>query len=127
MQIRVYYEDTDTGGVVYHSIYLNFCERARSEAFFAKGLSPVLESGHFVARKLEAEYLASAKLGDLLEIKTDLLEMRAASFRLKQSIYKEEKKIFEMNITFAHISFEEKPQKIDSATKELLLGLFKEF
>jgi len=124
MKIRVYYEDTDTGGVVYHSVYLNFCERARSEAFFARGLHPVLESGHFVAGKLEAEYFASAKLGDMLEIKTELLEMRRASFRLRQNIYKDEKKIFEMSITLAHISFEGKPQKIDFKTKELLLGLF---
>jgi acyl-CoA thioester hydrolase len=124
MKIRVYYEDTDTGGVVYHSVYLNFCERARSEAFFTRGLSPVLESGHFVARKLEADYLASAKLGDVLEIKTELLEMRSASFKLRQNIYRDEKKIFEMSITLAHISFEGKPQKIDSKTKELLLGLF---
>jgi acyl-CoA thioester hydrolase len=124
MQIRVYYENTDTGGVVYHSVYLNFCERARSEAFFTRGLTPVLESGHFVARKLEAEYLASAKLGDILEVKTELLEMRRASFRLRQNIYKDEKKIFEMSITLAYISFEGKPQKIDFKTKELLLGLF---
>lgn len=124
MQIRVYYEDTDAGGIVYHSVYLNFCERARSEAFFTRELSPLLENGHFVAKKIEADYLASAKLGDMLEIKTDLLEMRAASFRLKQSIYKEEKKIFELFITLAYISFEGKPQKIDAKIKELLLGLF---
>ncbi|MGE4457522.1 MAG: hotdog domain-containing protein, partial [Arcobacteraceae bacterium] len=53
MQIRVYYEDTDTGGVVYHSNYLNFCERARSEAFFRLGMSPELSSGHFVAKRIE--------------------------------------------------------------------------
>jgi acyl-CoA thioester hydrolase len=124
MKIRVYYEDTDTGGVVYHSIYLNYCERARSEAFFARGLTPVLESGHFVAKKLEADYIASAKLGDILEIKTELIEMRSASFKLLHNIYKDEIKIFEMSITLAHISFEGKLQKIDFRTKELLLGLF---
>jgi len=53
VKIRVYYEDTDAGGVVYHSNYLNFCERARSELFFQKELSPVLQNGHFVARKLD--------------------------------------------------------------------------
>ncbi len=124
MQIRIYYEDTDTGGVVYHSNYLNFCERARSEAFFKKGLSPVLEDGHFVARKLEADFFLSAKLGDLLEIKSELLQMKAASFILKQVIYKGEKKLFEMQITLAHISFEGKPKKIEPSTKEMLLSLF---
>ena len=124
MKIRVYYEDTDTGGVVYHSNYLNFCERARSDAFFEKGMAPVLKSGHFVARKLIADYIWSAKLGDLLEVKTQLLKMKAASFILKQEIFKEEKKLFEMEITLAYVSFEGKPQKIDIQTKELLLSLF---
>ncbi|MGD9625492.1 MAG: acyl-CoA thioesterase, partial [Arcobacter sp.] len=52
MKLRVYYEDTDAGGIVYHSNYLNFCERARSDVFFQKGFSPVLEGGHFVAKKI---------------------------------------------------------------------------
>lgn len=124
MKIRVYYEDTDTGGVVYHSNYLNFCERARSDAFFSLGLTPELENGHFVARKLSVDYLKAAKLGDVLEIKTELLEMRAASFSLLQTIYKDDLKIFEMKITLAYITFQGKPQKLDTNTKELLLSLF---
>ena len=124
MNLRVYYEDTDTGGVVYHSNYLNFCERARSDAFFEKGITPVLTNGHFVARKLVAEYLLSAKLGDILEIKSELLEMKAASFVLKQTVYRDEKKLFIMEITLVYITFEGKPQKLDAQTKELLLSLF---
>ena len=124
MQIRVYYEDTDTGGVVYHSNYLNFCERARSETFYAKGLTPELENGHFVAKRVEADFISSAKLGDLLEIKSELLEMKGASFTLKQTIFKEEKKIFELVIGLVYISFEGRPQKITPDVKELLLSLF---
>ncbi len=124
MQIRVYYEDTDTGGVVYHSNYLNFCERARSDTFFQKGLTPVLKNGHFVARKIVADYFASAKLGDLLEVKSELLQMRAASFTLLQKIFKEEKKLFEMQITLAYISYEGKPQRLEENDKKLLLSLF---
>jgi len=124
MKIRVYYEDTDTGGVVYHSNYLNFCERARSQAFFDKGLTPVLPKGHFVARKLTAEYIQSAKLGDVLEVKTSLLEIRAASFMLHQTIFKNEQKIFELEILLAFINLEGKPQKIDLETKELITNFF---
>jgi acyl-CoA thioester hydrolase len=124
MIIRVYYEDTDTGGVVYHSNYLNFCERARSDTFFQKGLTPVLNNGHFVARKIVADYFASAKLGDLLEVKSELLQMRAASFTLLQKIFKEEKKLFEMQITLAYISYEGKPQRLEENDKKLLLSLF---
>ncbi|MFA6195602.1 MAG: YbgC/FadM family acyl-CoA thioesterase [Sulfurimonas sp.] len=125
MQIRVYYEDTDTGGVVYHSNYLNFCERARSDAFFQRGLTPVLACGHFVARKVVAEYFSSAKLGDLLDVKTSLIKMSGASFVLLQTIYKNDAKIFELQITLAYINFSGNVQKIDSVTKELILSLFK--
>ena len=124
MKIRVYYEDTDMGGVVYHSNYLNFCERARSEAFYEKGMTPVLEGGHFVARKVIGNFFLSAKLGDVLEIKTELLKMKAASFILKQYVFRGEEKVFELEIVLAYITFEGKPQKIDKETKELLLSLF---
>jgi len=124
MQIRVYYEDTDVGGVVYHSNYINFCERARSEAFYEKGLTPILKGGHFVARRIVGDFLSSAKLGDLLEIKTELLRMKAASFLLKQTIFKGEEKVFELEILLAYITFEGKPQKIDKETKELIVSLF---
>jgi len=124
MKIRVYYEDTDTGGVVYHSNYLNFCERARSEAFFAKGITPVLENGHFVARKVNADFYKSAKLGDMLEVKTRFIQMKAASFTLAQEIYKEEEKIFELEILLVYIDFDGKVQKLNSKTKELILSLF---
>ena len=124
MQIRVYYEDTDTGGVVYHSNYLNFCERARSDAFFKKGMTPVLENGHFVARKVNADFYTSAKLGDLLEIKTELLEMKAASFSLRQIVYRDDVKIFELEILLVYITFDGKVQKLDAKSRELILSLF---
>ena len=124
MQIRVYYEDTDMGGVVYHSNYLNFCERARSEAFFKQGLSPVIENGHFVVKDLEAKYLLSSKLGDLLEVKSELIEMKSASFKLLQTIYKDDKKVFSMTLRLVYLSFKGRPQKLDLDTSELIKSLF---
>jgi len=124
MKIRVYYQDTDTGGVVYHSNYLNFCERARSEAFYAKNITPIMKNGHFAVRRVVGDFYASAKLGDLLEIKSELIEMKAASFTLKQIVYKESIKIFELEIILVYVSFESKAQKIDAQTRELLLSLF---
>ena len=125
MQVRVYYEDTDAGGVVYHSNYLNFCERARSDVFFQKGLTPMLDDGHFVARRVIADYLLSSRLGDLLDIETDLTELKGASFILKQTIYnKERQKVFEMDITLVYISFEGKPQRINKELKHKIRLLF---
>jgi acyl-CoA thioester hydrolase len=124
VKIRVYYEDTDAGGIVYYANYLNFCERARSDAFFSVGKLPVLESGHFVVKKVIADYLLSAKLGDLLDVKTELLNMGVASFSLNQAVYKDEKKLFEMQVTLAYISFEGRVQKIDATLKEFIVSLF---
>jgi acyl-CoA thioester hydrolase len=124
VKIRVYYEDTDVGGVVYHANYLNFCERARSDAFFQKDLMPILDNGHFVARKVVADYLSSAKLGDLLDIKTKLFEMKAASFVSKQTVYKDTKKLFEMDITLVYLSFDGKVQKIDKDIKNIISSIF---
>ena len=124
MKIRIYYEDTDTGGVVYHSNYLNFCERARSDVFFNQKISPVLSNGHFVAKNLEANYMASAKLGDELEVTSELVEIKAASFKLLQNIYKGDKKIFELNINLVYVNFNAKPQKITQDVKELIMKLF---
>jgi acyl-CoA thioester hydrolase len=124
LRVTVYYEDTDVGGIVYHSNYLNFCERARSDVFFQKGLSPILKNGHFVAKRVEADYIKSAKLGDELKIKTELLEMKQASFKLLQTVYLNEMKIFKLIITLAYINFDGRPQKIDSDTKELISSLF---
>lgn len=123
MKIRVYYEDTDVGGVVYHSNYINFCERARSQLFFDAGRSPILEGGHFVAKHIEADYIKSAKFADILDVKTTLVEMKHASFTLLQQIFREEEKIFEMTINLVHLNFEGKMTKIPSSEKIFLTTL----
>ena len=57
MKFRIYYEDTDCGGVVYYANYLKFCERARSELFFQKGLSPHKDNEFFVVKSVMADYI----------------------------------------------------------------------
>ncbi|MDP2076870.1 MAG: YbgC/FadM family acyl-CoA thioesterase [Sulfuricurvum sp.] len=123
MQIRVYYEDTDIGGVVYHSNYLNFCERARSQLFFDAGRSPILESGHFVAKHIEADYIKSAKFADILDVKTTLLELKNASFTLLQQVFKGDEKLFEMTIVLVYLNFEGYMSKIPTSEKEFLSSL----
>lgn len=123
MQIRVYYEDTDIGGVVYHSNYLNFCERARSQLFFDAGRSPILEGGHFVAKHIEADYLKSAKFGDLLEVKTTLIQIKNASFSLLQQVFRADEKLFEMKIDLVYINFAGNMAKIPTEEKAFLSAL----
>ena len=124
MQIRVYYEDTDVGGVVFYANYLKYCERARSELFFQKGLSPILEDGHFVVKELQASYHSSAKLGDLLHVKSSLMEVKNASFKLHQAVFREKEKIFEMDITLVFIDFNGKVKKFEVKNLDLLHSLF---
>ena len=120
MKIRVYYEDTDAGGIVYHSKYLNFCERARSECFFKNNLSPLgKERDGFVVKSIEANFLKVAYLGDLLEVKTKVLEQKRASLVLEQKILREEKEIFKMKILLAYIK-DFRPTRIPDSVLEIL-------
>lgn len=123
MNIRVYYEDTDVGGVVYHSNYLNFCERARSQLFFDAGRSPILSGGHFVAKHIEADYLKSAKFGELLEVKTTLIQIKNVSFSLLQQIFRDDEKVFEMKIDLVYLDFEGNMAKIPPEEKAFLSAL----
>ncbi|MCR6573489.1 YbgC/FadM family acyl-CoA thioesterase [Campylobacter insulaenigrae] len=107
MKLRVYYEDTDAGGVVYHANYLKFCERARSEIFFQKNAAIFdKDMGHFLLTKAECNFLKPAKLGDILEVKTHILKLKKASVIIKQEIYKDTEKLFEANFTLAFVKAE---------------------
>lgn len=87
MQIRIYYEDTDAGGVVYHANYLGFFERARTEYLRPHGLSikQLHEEGFiFPVVRVEIDYKAPARLDDLLRIDTGVLAVGKTSFTLRQ-------------------------------------------
>jgi len=123
MKIRVYYDDTDAGGIVYHANYLKFCERARSELFFSQGKSPAIDGGHFVVKHLEADYKKPAKLGDMIEVKHKILSMKNTSLKLKQTIWLKDEIIFEMTTLLVFVK-EGKPTKVDDKTKEFFLSFF---
>ena len=124
MKIRIYYEDTDAGGIVYHTNYIKFCERARSETFFQAGLNFTKESGYFVVSSLEAKFIASAVLGDEVFVRTKILELKKASLVLEQEIYKFDDKnakklLFGATITLAFMK-EEKLAKINDEIRKFL-------
>ncbi len=103
MNIRVYYEDTDAGGIVYHTNYIKYCERARSELFFSRNINPTDGNAGFVVRHIDANFLGMARLGDMLEIQTSLVKKRSASVILKHIISNNSQKIFEMDITLVFV------------------------
>jgi len=123
MQIRIYYDDTDAGGIVYHANYLKFCERARSELFFERGKSPAVDGGHFVVKHLEADYKKPAKLGDMIEVKHEIISMRNTSLKLKQTIWLKDTMIFEMTSVLVFV-LEGKPAKVSQKTKDFFLSIF---
>jgi acyl-CoA thioester hydrolase len=119
MKIRVYYEDTDAGGIVYHTRYINFCERARSEIFFTQDMIPSegKDSG-FVVRDLKASFLATSTLGDMLEVTSKILKLKNSSMILLQEIYKEELKVFSMEVVLVYID-KGKPSRIPEKFKTI--------
>ena len=88
MKIRVYYEDTDAGGIVYHANYIKFCERARSEMLFDSKLDVFSPSCYFVVTGINAKFIKPAVLGHTLEVKTRAKEIKKASLVLRQEIFR---------------------------------------
>ncbi|HEI8949938.1 TPA: tol-pal system-associated acyl-CoA thioesterase [Morganella morganii] len=87
--IRVYYEDTDAGGVVYHGQYLAFFERARTEMLRERGFHQqrlLEEQFGFVVRKLTIDYHHPARLDDLLEVRSEITDIRRASLTFTQTL-----------------------------------------
>ncbi|ARE80383.1 YbgC/FadM family acyl-CoA thioesterase [Campylobacter helveticus] len=124
MKIRVYYEDTDAGGVVYHSNYLKFCERARSELFFRKNAEIFdAKKGHFLLTRANCAFLKPAKLGDMVEVKTKVLNFKKASLVIEQEILKENELLFRGEFTLAFVK-DLKPARISEELKGLFEELF---
>jgi acyl-CoA thioester hydrolase len=95
--IRVYYEDTDGGGVVYHARYLNFMERARTELLREKGFEQdELKKNDgiiFVVRSIQLEYLKPARFNDSLTVTADIVETGRASMVFSQSILRDNEEL----------------------------------
>ncbi|MFC6442918.1 MAG: tol-pal system-associated acyl-CoA thioesterase [Alcaligenaceae bacterium] len=94
LQIRVYYEDTDAGGIVFYANYLKFFERARTEWLRRLGIHQSTmaqtEQQLFVVKQADIEYLKSAKLDDLLTIRSRITHLGGASIRFAQEAWRED-------------------------------------
>ena len=122
--IRIYYEDTDTGGVVYYANYLKFAERARTESLRHLGFTNTSlreeEGVLLVVRHVEADYLSSARLDDLITVETEVEEVKNASFVMKQSIFCQNKAIFTAKVVIACVDNDIKPVKLPEKLKNAL-------
>ncbi len=123
MKVRIYYKDTDMGGIVYHSNYLDFCEMARSELFFEQGKSPMINNCHFAIKKIEADFMSPSYLGDILDIKTVVTKIKHVSLNLYHQILRDNKLIFTQKVTLVFLCKDGKPHRMDEDTREFFKRL----
>ncbi len=102
MPIRIYYEDTDAGGVVYHARYVAFCERARSDCLRLLGIHQSgFDNINFVVRRMVCDFLKPARLDDLLEVHTRFVEMAGARVEIGQEVMLNGNTVFKADVTVA--------------------------
>ena len=115
-KLKVYYEDTDSGGVVYYANYLKFLERARTEALFSIGYSNKKIQDVFnsliIVKSCNIEYKKSAYLEDQLKVRSFVKSISKTSFFMNQIITKEEDIIVEAQVHLVFVNNEGKPVKI---------------
>ncbi|MDY0195529.1 MAG: thioesterase family protein [Sulfurovaceae bacterium] len=122
MTIRVYYEDTDSNGVVYHANYIKFCDRVRQEAFFKKNIAIQDENGNLIIRKLEARYLHPSYLGDELIVTLHVKNLSKVSIDIYHEIFrkKDMQKVFVMDIQLVYVNLENKIDKMPDSFLQLI-------
>ena len=105
--IRVYYEDTDMAGIVYHANYLKYIERARSDWVRGLGIDQNMmreEGIVFAVRKIDADYLLPAKFDDELIVETRTIQVSGARFKVEQIVKRANELIFQAIVTIVCIS-----------------------
>lgn len=119
LPVRVYYEDTDFSGFVYHANYLKFCERGRSDFLRLAGIHHHelhwAESGAsrgFVVRKMMCDFLKPARIDDVLEVRTSLLSATGARLLLTQEVTRDGSVLFKADVTAALVDASGRPQRL---------------
>jgi acyl-CoA thioester hydrolase len=117
LHVRVYYEDTDFSGHVYHANYLKFCERGRSDYLRLLGIDQnVMAGGNdaqmFVVRRMKCEFLRPARFDDVLEVETTAGELSGARFTLTQRVLRQGDVVFTSEVVVALIDNRGKPRRV---------------
>lgn len=127
LPIRIYYEDTDFSGVVYHAAYLKFFERGRTEALRAVGVhhSQMLQRDEplaFAVRKMTTEWISPARIDDMLEVRTRFLSAKGARMFLAQEVWREETLIARAEVEAACISLSGRARRLPTEILERFGG-----
>tara|TARA_B100000212_G_C27306135_1_gene503698 strand:+ start:475 stop:912 length:438 start_codon:yes stop_codon:yes gene_type:complete len=121
-QIRVFYEDTDFTGIVYHANYLKFAERGRTNFLRLLGINHselinAEESKYFVVYKMNTKFLGSSTIDDLLEVRSNFISVEGIRLKINQDIFNNQKKVFSADIEFALLNKDAKPLKFPNDMK----------
>jgi acyl-CoA thioester hydrolase len=124
ISLRVYYEDTDAAGMVYHANYLKFAERGRSEMLRSLGF-PHRKLGAengvgFAVRRCAIEYLAPARLEDDLTVVTTLTGVGGATLHARQQIRRDDQLLADLDVVVACIGRDGRPRRIPVALRQVL-------
>ena len=126
--VRIYFEDTDSGGVVYHSNYLKFMERARTEWLRSIGIDQrhLKHQAHimFVVHRIDIQYKLPARFDDELMVKSELIDIGSSKIEFRQMIYRDEEMLIDAHIDIACIDSEKvKPVRIPATVKQTMESL----
>ncbi|SNB62755.1 acyl-CoA thioester hydrolase [Arboricoccus pini] len=116
LEVRVYYEDTDAGGIVYHASYLRFAERARTEFLRSLGMDHAKlladYGGFFVVTRIEIDFRRPGLLDDILEVETGIASTTKARLSMLQTIRRDHDVLAEMQVTLAFLSRKHRPLRL---------------
>ena len=122
--LRVYYEDTDLAGIVYYANYLKFIERARTEWVRDLGIDQTALRDAtglvFAVRRIEADYLRPARFDDVLDIKTALVALTPARILLAQTVWREDRMLFEARVTLVCLTPRGTPARLPAEVRARL-------
>ncbi len=128
--VRIYYEDTDLGGVVYHANYLRYMERARTEFFRVLGLAAANiedpEPTFWALRKASLEYIRPAKFNDLLEVRTTVVALSGARLDADQTIWCRGVQLTAGHVQACIISLSGRPKRIPPEIRDKILPFLSE-
>jgi len=122
-KIRVYIEDTDAGGIVYHANHIRFMERTRTEWLRASGIDHYWHQKdyNFVVHKIALKYMRPIMMDDMITVTASVLSCKASSFVLQQNIYRGEIMLASGEVELASLNTEMRPRRLPDEIRNLIL------
>ncbi len=125
LPVRVYFEDTDAGGIAYHASYIRWCERGRTDFLRLLGTdsrrlidgSESHEPAAFVVRRMNCEFLRPSRMDDILEVETRVKALGGASVTLLQTVKTAGRAVFEAEVTVVLVAVSGKPLRLSTAIR----------